>query len=312
VRVSFIASAALAVLVLFSSRSGLAPLREPLDHPDNSLFLIQAQENNRGLEEYQTRGIVLDAQQAAKWAEASYWEQKLAPLFAIEADPRLRADAEERDAVLSAVWQLRPRAINAGSTVIVVIPKRAASRSAAIAYALTFAGKTTTQPKNRLEARFITEGQGAIAAPAPAPSGGLPPQWPPQYRFSGFPNNDIRRYWAENPEERDGVANWITSRGSGPFDQILLAGGRRDSASRSALFHVKGQKDAGGRVADLIVQFLGSALPVSFDPPPDYASRDFADLQIEQLQEAADLKKRDKLGVVNGLAALPASERLSV
>jgi hypothetical protein len=163
-----------------------------------------------------------------------------------------------------------------------------------------------------MEARFIAEGQAAMAIAAPALGGALPPQWPPHYRFSEFPNNDIGRYWAENPEERDQVANWINSHGSGPFEQVLSIEAGQSAASRSTLFHLKGNKDGAGGAADFIVRFLGPGPAQTLDPPPDYASRDFADLQIENTQQEPDLRKHDRLGALNGLAALPAGEQLSV
>jgi hypothetical protein len=278
---------------------------------DNSQALFQIQVlKDRHLEEYQTRGIFLDPQEAAKWADLSYWEQKLLQVFAVSADPRLKADPEERDAVLSAVWHIRPSSINIETKVFVLIPRRAGPRSKLIAYAITFNGKTSSQPKDKIEARFIAEGQAAIAWAAPLARGSLP-QWP-RYQFSGFPHNDIGRYWAQNPEERDRVANWINSSGAGSFDQVLSTEVRQGSATRNALFHVKGTKDSAGGTADLIVQYLGPGPALTFDPQQDYASRNFADLQIEQLQQEPDLGRRGRLGAVTGLAALPADERLSV
>jgi hypothetical protein len=313
VRFSFIPAVTLNILLFFPSGSGIAQPRETPEARINSLLSTGTQvQKDRRLEDYQTRGIILDAQAAAKWAEASYWEQKLGSVFAIAADPRLRADPEERDAVLSAVWHLRPKSINTETKVFAVISKRAASQSKPVAYAITFIGKTGSQPKDKVEARFVTEGQAAISIAAPALAGGPPPQWPWQYQFAGFPNNDIPRYWAENPGERDRIASWINSGGRGPFDQVLSTEVRQGLDARTALFHIKGKKDGAGSVADLIIQYLGSGPAVTFDPPPDYASRDWADLQIEQLQQAPDLQKHGRLGSVHGIAALPASERLSV
>jgi hypothetical protein len=313
VRFSSIAGAALTVLVLFSARSGIVPVRETPEGQDNSLLLIQTQvQTDRHLEEYQTRGIILDLQDAAKWADASYWEQKLGKVFAALIDPRLSADAEERDAVLSTVWHIRPRSINTETRVVVLIPKRAALQSKPIAYAITFIGKTSSRPKDMIEVRFVAEGQAAIATAAPALTGDLQPQWPPQYRFSGFPDNEVGRYWVKNPEERDRVANWINSYSPGRFDQVLSIEVRRGPAAQSTLFHVEGKKDAAGGFTDLVVQYLGAGPALTFNPPQDYASRDFADLQIEHLQQEPDLRKHDRLGALNGLAALPASERLSV
>jgi hypothetical protein len=312
-RFSLIGVAALTVLVFLSGQPGIAPQEETTEGRDNSLLLVQTQvHKDRRLEEYQTRGIVLDAQEAAKWADLSYWEQKLGHVFAVFTDPRLKADAEERDAVFSAIWHMRPKSINAETRAVVLIPKRPAPQSKPVAYAIAFIGKTRSQPKDTVEARFITEGQAAIAIAIPASAAAPQPQWPPRYQFSGFPNNDIRRFWAENPEEHGQVANWIHYYGPGNFDQLLSTEVRQGSSVRTALFHVKGKKDAGGSTADLIVQYLGSGPAVRFDPPSDYASQDFAGLQIEQLQQEPDSQKHGRLGAVNGLAALPAGERLSV
>jgi hypothetical protein len=310
VRLSSIAVVTLAVPAFLFTKSGIGSLRQVSEGGYSSLFLIQTlPQKDRSLEEYQTRGTTLDVQEVGKWANAGYWEQKLGQVFLLSVDPRLGADAEERDAVLSAIWSIRPKVIKKQTKAIVVIPKRTARQSKAIAYAVTFIEKTGSQPKDTVEARFLTEGQGATAIVAPALTGGL---WPRQFSFSGFPNNDIGRYWADNPEERDRIANWINFQASARFDQILATELRQRSGHPSTLFHVIGRKDAVDGATDLMIEFLGPGPALTFDPPQDYALRDFADLQIERAQQEPDIQKHDRLGAVNGLEALPASERLSV
>ena len=160
---------------------------------------------------YQTKGIVLDARKMANWASASYWEQKVGQAFRLAVDPRMQADAEERDAVLATVWKVKPEAVNLETKIVALIPKRPTKpQSKDIAYQITFIPRISTQEKDSVETRFISEGPGARPIPASAPTAGTIPRLP-SYSYAGFPQNNVARYWAEHPGEMKSILTWIVT-----------------------------------------------------------------------------------------------------
>jgi hypothetical protein len=66
------------------------------------------------------------------------------------------------------------------------------------------------------------------------------------------------------------------------------------------------------KISKLNITLLGAVGPAAAATPADYASHDFADLQIEEAQSKADPKKKDKLGKLSIPATLPADEQLAV
>lgn len=127
---------------------------------------------------YQTQGITIGPGDMTDWAEASYWEQKLGHTFKLIVDQRMKADAEERDAVLATVWQAKPRSIDAKTRIIAFIPGRSAKpQTKDLAYQITFIPRTEARGKDRVETRFVSEGVGArpvAMPPAPAALRGCP------------------------------------------------------------------------------------------------------------------------------------------
>jgi hypothetical protein len=265
----------------------------------------------RVVEQYETKGIDLDVGEAEKWVTRSYWEQKVLEVFSLASDSRMSADPEERDAVLAALWQVRPKTKPTSTiTRLVTIPKRpSAATSSDVLYRFTFRPKV--KGKTVVEAIFVAEGGVATPATAAAPAGGVKPSWPRE-TTSGFPDNDINAYWKAHPDEEVRVFNWIQLSAPTPFDQVVTATVSKGKRTRSASFHVKGAKNASGDVTSLRIDFLGAVAPSEATPPPDYASHDYADLQIENAQTVKDPTRSDRLGKVGGLSRLPADEQLSV
>ncbi|MGQ0684454.1 hypothetical protein [Bradyrhizobium sp.] len=256
---------------------------------------------------YQTRGIFLDPKEMDRWASASYWEQKVAEAFKLIVDPRMQDDAEERDAVLATVWQVKRESVNAETKILTFIPKRSAKpRSKDLAYLISFIPRANPKEKDAVETRFIAEGPAAMPVAAPEPPG-PGPRPPSSFGYAGFPQNNINRYWAEHPGEMKGVLAWIAASAGPAFNQILRTSVAQAGGIRSAYFHVAGTKIPSGTVAGLAIMFLGDAAPMTARPPEQRGARDIADLQIEKLQ--AEARAHDRIGDITGLDALPADER---
>jgi hypothetical protein len=256
---------------------------------------------------YQTRGIILDPKEMDRWASASYWEQKVAEAFKLMVDPRMQDDAQERDAVLATVWQVKPEPVNAETKILTLIPNRAKPPSGDVAYLISFIPRANPKEKDTVETRFIAEGPAArpVAAPEPPGPGPRPPS---SFRYAGFPqNNDIHRYWAEHPGDMKGVLAWIAASAGPAFNQILMTSANQAAGIRSAYFHVAGTKIPSGNIAQLTISFLGGAAPVTSRPPEQQGARDIADFQLEKLQ--AEARAHDTIGDIIGLDALPADER---
>lgn len=259
---------------------------------------------------YQTKGVVLDAREMARWISTGYWEQKVGEVFELAVDFRAQADAEERDAVLAIAWQVKPEAVGPEKRVVAVIPRRPAKpQSADVAYQIVFSPRKSAQDKDRVEIRFIAEGPSTRPVVAPTPAAGVISRAPSTYSYAGFPqNNNIARYWFEHPGEMKSILAWISTSANPGFDQILITNSVEGSAVRSACFLVTGTKIPSGPITKLHILYLGDVVPVTPELPAQYSERDVADFLIEKTK--AQAPEHDKLGVITGLAELPAEERL--
>ncbi len=269
----------------------------------------------QSVEGYETKGIGLDVTEMNKWTGSSFWEQKVMKTWELTTDPRMNANPEERDAVLSVLSNVQPKLpLSAETTRLVTIPKRAAaSTSKDLIYLLTFKPKARGKPS--AEAAFVAEGGAATVSAATAPPPGLTPNWP-ALTHSGFPGGNFHAYWTAHPDEEKQVFNWIQNTAGNTFDQVITTSvttkvGKK-SVTRETSFQVQGSKAASGSITSLTVRFLGAVLPSKLSPPADYSQKDFADLEIEEAQTKNDPKKGDKLGTVNGLSSVPSGEQLSV
>jgi hypothetical protein len=258
---------------------------------------------------FETKGITLDARDMAKWASANYWEQKVGKAFKLAWDLRMQADAEERDAVLATVWQLKPEAVNTETKIVAIIPRRPTKpQSKDIAYQISFIPRTSAQDADSVETRFISEGLGSRPIVTSAPAAGVIPLLPPTFSYAGFPKNDVVRYWVEHPGDMRSILSWIAASANPGFDQVLTTKVVEGTAAHSANFHVTGTKVPAGPILKLSIVFLGEAAPITSALPANYHGMDFADLQIEKAQTRT--QGHDKLGTITGIAELPAEERL--
>jgi hypothetical protein len=261
------------------------------------------------VEQYETYGVALERKQFEEAAHFTYWERKLQDAgFVVAVDPaagpRL-AFAEENDAVLSVVWQMRPAPdISAPVTHLLTVPQRPAKGSRDLVYQIVFRPRSSPDKKATAEIHFVAEELGGAVTPE-APSTTFVPKIQGGYNHAGFPNNDPLAYWDAHQDEQRQVFHWIENEAGAKFDQIITAKTRGGTTS----FRIKGEKDPSGKVnvSDLVIMFLERHAA-----PADYASHDFADAAIEDAQTVPDSIHQDKLGRINGLDSVPAEERAVV
>ena len=259
------------------------------------------------VEEYQTKGITIDPAKLKELAGIGYWEQKIRTVFQIAEDAataaRLENDREEREAVLSVAWNLRPpTAPTSVTTNLVAIPKRTdAGQSQNLLYQINFKPRANPAGHDTVEILFVAVGAGATAITPDPPSTSFTPK-PVGYQSSGFPQKPDD-YWRAHRAEERLVFSWIETRAPAKFDQIVK--------TPSATFEVKGEKDPSGSVSGLTIIRLAAA-PSSRTPPAGYAAHDFGDPMIEEAQSTANPVKGDRLGTITGLDKVPESERASV
>lgn len=249
-------------------------------------------------------------------AGGSYWEDKVGGEYHLllheGVSERFKADAEERDAVLSALWSVRPAKLTKDNVNQVQIPPRPGRPSSALIYEFTFNPKSKSAEKDTVEVDFKTEGKSAAVIPAgPAPAGYKPPHL--SMDSEGFPE-DRDEYWKRHPQEQAQLYHWIESLPDGSVNQIVTTEekttARKKTTTHTSAYHVKGEKKEGKLLSGFSADYLGAA-PTVREPAAGYAEKDRADLLLEEAQSATKSKKA-KLGKVNGLDKLPSDERLSI
>ncbi len=260
------------------------------------------------VEQYETKAVGFDPAALGEAAELGYWEQQIRSVFHLSEDAptqaRLDADPEERDAVLSLAWQMRPRAAVAREigNVVTVRKRPGAGASQDLAYQINFKPRQSPGGHDIVEILFVAAGAGAVPLRPDAPSTSFTRS--AGYTPGGFPQNDAARYWQAHPEEERRVFSWVETRAGARFDQVIDAG--------AATFKVVGSKDRSGRVADLTVIFLGTVSPSAQTPPAGYRAHDFADRNLEEARSAGDPADGGRLGALAGLDQAPAAEQASV
>lgn len=261
--------------------------------------------------DYQTQGLVLDEWGMNEWAEARYWEQKLGPLFELAGDPRMGADVAERDAVFATAWQLRPKTITAETKILAIIPRQPTQpQSKDLAYQITFLPRTSGKKIDYLDALFVSEGPGVRPVAVPSPVAGAVPRLPARYSYAGFIKSNVDQYWRDHPEELRSILYWIGTFAPPKFNQILNTNVMERGARRPGYFQVSGTKSSSGQIQRLSIAYIGEAAPVVSPLPTQYNVLDVGDLQLEKLQAGVGTPAKAKLGVIKGIAELPADERL--
>lgn len=276
---------------------------------------------------YETRGIDLSRTQIATLAGQSYWEQRTFRAFDTTVDSRMNNDAEERDAVLSALWATNP-ATSVTSSRIQYLPVASRTLPAAaggqpqtapqLLYKLTFQPPVSRGQKPRLEIAFVTSGAAATApVSVPAAAAGFTPSNPVSYSYSGFPGSatdPLAAYWTAHPQEHGAVFSHIQTSAPANYDSIIEAttSDTRGRVSHRSVFHIQGQH-TGNTVDQLTITLLSEgAYTASAQQtvPTDYRDRDMGDLELETLQ--ANSTAANRLGTITLPANIPADERLPV
>jgi hypothetical protein len=265
---------------------------------------------------YETQYVSYPRTDVEKLVGVSYWEQRVARAYRITyIDPvtaRFKADAEERDAVLSVLWQVRPKGkLTTETSRTVSIPVRGGARtSKPLLYKFTFKPKQKGQKHSEVWVTFVAEGSKTAVTAAPTPPAGYTPS---SLRGSAedFPGG-IDKYWKGHPKEHQQLYHWIEKVAPSKFDQIVTTKattkrGRR-TVTHTSSFQVAGTKDSSGKVTRLNIKYLGSTAPKQEQPPADYKDKDAVDLELEK----AHPTKKDRVGKIRGLKKVPAGERLSV
>jgi hypothetical protein len=294
------------------SASGRALLAHELAHvAQNASRPAPRAVARQTVEQYETFGVAIGREAVGQAAQFTYWDRKLqAAGFLPSRDPAARgrmAFAEEEDAVLSVVWQMRPAtpAITAPVTHLVTIPQSAVKGSRDLTYQIIFRPPGTPGGKATAEIHFVAEALEKAVTPE-APSTSFVPKIQGGYNHAGFPNDDPLAYWDAHQNEQRQVFHWIENEAPGKFDQIVTA----KSGSGAASFRIKGERDPSGKinVSDLAIMLVESRAA-----PAGYSSHDFADALIEEAQSTPDPIRGDKLGRIGGLDGVKeAAERAAV
>jgi Domain of unknown function (DUF4157) len=276
--------------------------------------------SRKGIESYETRATPFTGADIANTSIGSYWEQIILGDYALAysqtVNARFASNAEERDAVLSALWNVRPATLTTQTTKLVNLPARAGSPNfKPLVYKFEFRPKSTQEKKDNISIEFVAEDTAAVTAKTQPPPNDFKPTDPPPLTYSGFPNDDIKAYWAKHQGEQKHVFNWIENVAPDQFEKILTTDANSPAnikaPQRLTSFHVKGNKKA-GEISDLTINFLGAAGVTSEEPPKGYHDKDRLDLYVEQSQTRPHAKKKDTLGVLSGIDPLPAAEKLPV
>jgi hypothetical protein len=272
------------------------------------------------LEQYETERITFKPETMAKAAEASYWFTLVMETYDLTLQTaRLHADPEERDAVLSVLWQIRPPGVVAAETKkVVTVPARAGvAASKTLMYAFTFSPRNPAAPnaKDQVSVEFVAEGPAATPAIAPKPKAMYTPAVS-SYSTSGFPGGDSLAYWKKHPKEERQLFYWVEKVAPATFQQIVTTTEevtKKGITTTSEISYlVSGSKDKRGTVTGLSIEFIGTLKPAIQEAPAGYHDKDYADLSIEKAQAQPDPKAGDRLGKLNLPAGTPAEEALAV
>jgi hypothetical protein len=264
----------------------------------------------------QTTGIKYERTDLKDITRQSYWEAKVGNVYfrvqGTTAAARFSSDPEERDAVFSVLWQVRPAKLSGIITKIVTIPSRGNGPGGKPTTPLTY--KFTFKPANKntknmpsVEYEFLAEGSATMVTAATEPAKAYKPS-SLGLTFSGFPVGDINVYWAAHPGEHRQLFNWIENLAPASFEQIVTTSTGKPPTTTS--FKVKGTKSNSG-IAGLTIDLLGKTAPGTVSAPADYRAKtktDAGDFALEEQQS----KKEDKLGSVKLPSNISASEAAEV
>lgn len=184
----------------------------------------------------------------------------------------------------------------------------------ALAYRAIFRPPATRGAKPRLELQFVASGAGTVPVAAPAAPAAFQPQQP-RYTSFGFPANDMEAYMAAHPDEHHALFHWMETTAPTPFDQVVTTEtrttGRAPRVTHRSVFYVRGSRFPSGNLGSVRITLVSQGTTDAVQTvPTDYRAHDAGDWRIEQ--QRARTPVADRLGAVNGLAAVPAAELASV
>jgi Domain of unknown function (DUF4157) len=264
--------------------------------------------------QYETTGISLNTENVKTLTKGNFWVEKISRSFELREDPRLSKDPEERDAVLSTVLKVQPPSgFKSPVTELVTIPARKIAGSKALLYKIAFIPRAKMLP--RVDVLFVAEDTSAITKATGSAPAGFAAQAMSLTTF-GFPDNNPMKYWKEHPEEQNQVLAWVQNSAPSSFNQVIstavTATLKKKPVTRKTIYQVSGSKDATGKVTSITVNFVGAPHESTQAPDADYHSKDALDERLEHAQASLDPKKKDKLGAIRGIAALPHDEQSPV
>lgn len=278
---------------------------------------------------FQTDVAVTDRAVIEQWSKISFWLRRIGslyqPVFTTETAQRFK-DEEERDAVLAALWRVRPdpARLRTSQTHFVQIPAAARRRKqvAELLYKFVFVPKAATDPMPKVEIYFEAEQPNGVLAHAPSPPDDFDPEsglgtdiggktTQLHYSHQGFPQGDVLQYWEQHPDEYKQLFYWVQRQGRS-FSQIVITRSvvrkGQTNAVRETHFRAQGTKDDRGKVTSLSIERLEAPFNLTQTwLPKDYHSHDAADALLLEIQEQADPTNHDRLGKVT-LGTVPQDE----
>ena len=298
-----------------SGPAGQALLAHELAHVVDQQATGQKAIAKQPVEQYEETSVRFTRQDIENVAKDSYWSALVMEAYEVEPVPPGLSIPEERDAVLSVLWRVRPKGdVHQETKRTVTIPKRAgAAGSKALLYEFTFRPRNKNDPnaKDRVRIEFLAEGAAAtpIAAPQPGSSYRRAPlSW---YSHDSFPTG-IVEYWDAHPDEERQLFHWIERLAPASFDQIVstkeVVRQKQGPTTRETSFKVSGSKNKAGEVEHAHIVFLGAFRPTVQPVPVDYRDKNRTDLEIERLQAQPHAALGDKLGKITLPASVPAGE----
>jgi hypothetical protein len=278
--------------------------KEPIQTKLTSDIQVQRQTAPKPVTKYSGTHIPISRADIEKELKGvGYWETLIATHYdysrAQAVATRFTKDPEERDAVLSLLWQSRPRRIRGKIVQTVSIPARGGKRQPLL-YRFTYQQKAKGAKKHKVSVQFITEGVKANVIMAPTP----PKNFKPSKDYSGsagFPES-ISDYWKKHPGEHKQVYFWIDTKAGNKIDQKLATSETYKRRKRRALFMVVGTK------ARHTITFMKVTATSISKPPAGYHGKTSIDALIKQEQQ----KKGTRLGKMLGLNTVPKDEKESV
>lgn len=286
-------------------------------------------------EPYETRGFSMARADLAPLATRGYWMQRTQTAYVVTSDTRMTSDPEERDAVLSVVWALKPTpTVRRREELVVPIAPRALPPPASTGspgggggsggtgggagtaaaptqtpttiYRIVFQPPAADDPRPRLSLEHVFSGQGAGMAPVAAPA--APAAYAPPDNFTWRAANfDADAYFGAHPQERAAILHWVQNTAPASFAQLLTvqSTGRRGGAVHRGVIHVSGSHRGDDITSVTYTQVSESALAATATAPADYRTHgDAADADIEALQN----RTTQPLGHLTLPTTMPADE----